>query len=318
MTSVRDAQTGLDYLLQRFGKTHLRRRLGVETEHEADRFGQGRNFFHIENWRTFATLVRTALWITGTAARGRRNMLDIRVRENRVVLPGLPPDFDGYTLLQLSDLHLDALPEFPHRLAEVVRDLEYDVCVLTGDYRFSTTGPWEPAMEGLRVVRAQLRGPVFAVLGNHDSLFMSETIERMEIRLLLNEAVRLNRGKDAIHLAGVDDPHYFEADDLPAAVASIPEGATSVLLSHSPEIFKHAAYTGFDLMLCGHTHGGQICLPGGRALTYNAATPRALGVGRWSYHTMQGYTSAGTGSSVVPARFNCPPEVTLHRLQCSG
>ena len=68
-------------------------------------------------------------------------------------------------------------------------------------------------------------------------------------------------------------------------------------------------------MLCGHTHGGQICLPGGLALTFNSSAPRFTGAGPWSYDLMQAYTSMGTGSSVVPARFNCPPEITLHQLR---
>ena len=95
----------------------------------------------------------------------------------------------------------------------------------------------------------------------------------------------------------------------------IPDESVSLLLAHSPEIYRHAAYVGFDVMMCGHTHGGQICLPGGIALTFNSSAPRFTGVGAWSYALMQGYTSAGTGSSVVPARFNCPPEVTLHHLR---
>jgi predicted MPP superfamily phosphohydrolase len=88
----------------------------------------------------------------------------------------------------------------------------------------------------------------------------------------------------------------------------------SILLAHSPEIYRRAAYVGFDVMLCGHTHGGQIRLPGTPALTYNSAAPRYTGEGDWTFDLMQGYTSAGTGSSIFPARFNCPPEITLHRL----
>lgn len=68
-------------------------------------------------------------------------------------------------------------------------------------------------------------------------------------------------------------------------------------------------------MLCGHTHGGQICLPGGMPLTYNARCPRQLGRGPWRWGEMQGYTSPGAGSCVVPVRFNCQPEITVHRLE---
>jgi len=84
---------------------------------------------------------------------------------------------------------------------------------------------------------------------------------------------------------------------------------------YTPEIYRQAAAAGFDLLLSGHTHGGQICLPGGIPLTLDATLPRSLGSGAWKYRDMAGYTSVGAGSSVVPVRFNCPPEITLHYLR---
>jgi predicted MPP superfamily phosphohydrolase len=303
-----------DYLVNRVGKAHLRRRIGVESEHVADRFGQGRTFFHIENWHAAAAFITLALKLTGMSARGRANVLDIQVRHNKLALPHLPESFDGFTLLQLSDLHLDCLAAFPERLAEMISDLEYDVCVLTGDYLFRTHGCHEKAMRGLERVRRNINKDVYAILGNHDSILMTRPIESMDIRLLLNENTGIERDGYCLYLAGIDDPHYFAVDNLEKAYSGIPDDSASLLLAHSPEIYRHAAYVGFDVMLCGHTHGGQICLPGARALTYNSSAPRYTGAGAWSYDLMQGYTSVGTGSSVVPARFNCPPEITLHQL----
>ena len=125
-----------EYLLKRVGKAHLRQRVGIETEHTADRFGQGRTFFHIENWRLAGTLIRLALRLTGMTERGKANVEDFRLRRHQWALPRLPASFDGFTLLQLSDLHLDVLETFPDRLAERISELDYDICVLTGDYRF--------------------------------------------------------------------------------------------------------------------------------------------------------------------------------------
>lgn len=142
-------------------------------------------------------------------------------------------------------------------------------------------------------------------------------MESLGVRLLLNEHVQIERAGDSIYLAGIDDPHYFAADNLEKAYDGIPDDSVSMLLAHSPEIYRHAAYVGFDSMLCGHTHAGQICLPGAFPLSLNSSAPRFTGAGAWSYDLMQGYTSAGTGSSVVPVRFNCPPELTLHRLSIS-
>jgi predicted MPP superfamily phosphohydrolase len=87
------------------------------------------------------------------------------------------------------------------------------------------------------------------------------------------------------------------------------------LLSHTPEIYRQAAHAGYDLLLGGHTHGGQICLPGSIPITLDAVLPRRMGSGAWKYHHMAGYTSVGVGSSIVAVRINCPPEITLHQLQ---
>jgi hypothetical protein len=86
----------------------------------------------------------------------------------------------------------------------------------------------------------------------------------------------------------------------------VPDQAFSILLSHTPEIYRQAAHAGFNLLLSGHTHGGQICLPGSIPLTLDSVLPRRLGSGAWEYHDMIGYTSVGVGSSIVAVRLNCP------------
>jgi uncharacterized protein len=96
-----------------------------------------------------------------------------------------------------------------------------------------------------------------------------------------------------------------------------PPDEFSILLSHTPEVYQQAAHAEFDLLLSGHTHGGQICLPGRIPLSLDSVLPRRFGAGPWRYHDMQGYTSVGAGCSIVPARFNCPPEITIHYLRAS-
>jgi hypothetical protein len=152
------------------------------------------------------------------------------------------------------------------------------------------------------------------VLGNHDSIRMVPGMEDLDIRVLLNESVRLERHGAMIHLAGIDDAHYYRVDNLHKAANDIPQEAVSLLLSHTPEPFRNAAHADFKLMLCGHTHGGQICLPGGIPLITDADCPRAYVRGPWRYHDLVGYTSVGAGSSIVDVRLNCLPEITLHRL----
>src|SRR6266576_2108272 len=121
-------------LEERLGPLHARQRLGIEKDHEAQVFGQGLIFFHLENWYSAPAIIRTVL----------------RFAE-------LPPAFDGFTILHISDLHADMNEVAMGNLIQLVRDMQYDLCVLTGDYRGKTFGPFEPALEGVAKVRAQLK-----------------------------------------------------------------------------------------------------------------------------------------------------------------
>lgn len=302
-------------LLERTGPIHLRQRLGIESESEHKIFHKGRKRFHIENIDSLHTVIRLTLRLLGLYHRGRRNALNIQIRHNTIMLPHLPAAFDGFTILQLSDLHLDMNRDFPSVLSHRLQQVNCDLCIMTGDYRFLTWGPSEAAMQAMAEVRPHISSPVYAVLGNHDSIRMTPVIEALDIKLLLNESAVIERDGDSLYLAGVDDAHYFRADNLDRACHLIPHDAVSLLLSHTPEIYRQAAHAGFDAMFCGHTHGGQIRLPGGFALTYNAHCPRHVCAGAWRHSSLQGYTSAGTGSSIVDLRYNCPPEITVHRLQ---
>jgi predicted MPP superfamily phosphohydrolase len=142
-------------------------------------------------------------------------------------------------------------------------------------------------------------------------------LEEMGIRMLLNECENISRGDQLIYLAGIDDAHYYRVDNIEKAASEIPDNGFSILLSHTPEIYRQAAHAGFDLLLSGHTHGGQICLPGSIPITLDSVLPRHMGSGPWKHRDMVGYTSVGVGTSVVPVRLNCLPEITLHHLQCS-
>lgn len=305
----------LKRLEKRIGRVHLQQRLGIEADHATQIFGRGRTFFHIENWHSIHALIRLALRCLGLYRRGLRNAAAIQICHNDVVIPHLPEAFDGFTLLQLSDLHLDMDDSYPTALIERLQQVDYDVCVMTGDFRAKTYGDFDAAIEALDKVRPHLRSPVYTILGNHDSIRMVPAIEALGITALLNEAVALERDGALIHLAGIDDPHYYQVDNFDKTATHIPPDEVAILLSHSPETYQRAAHTNFDLMLSGHTHGGQICLPGGLMLMTNADCPRRFCRGAWRYHAMQGYTSTGSGASVVGVRFNCPPEITLHHLR---
>jgi predicted MPP superfamily phosphohydrolase len=305
----------LHLLERRLGRLHARQRLGIEMDHEAQVFGQGLNFLHLENLTSSHALIRAVLIVSGLYWRGLRNATQVRRTYNCIKSRDLPGSFDGFTILQLSDLHVDMSRGAMERVIELVGDVSYDICILTGDYRALTFGPYTECLEGMAAIREALRGPVYGVLGNHDTIRMVPGLEAMGITMLLNERAILTRGDERIHLAGIDDAHFFRVDNIEKAAAEIPHDEFSILISHTPEIYRQAAHAGFNLLLGGHTHGGQICLPGGTPIILEAVLPRHMGSGAWRYHDMIGYTSVGAGSSVVPVRFNCPPEITLHRLQ---
>ncbi len=305
----------LEALERRLGAVHAKQRLGIEKEIEPRIFGKGLNFFHPENWYSVHSFIRGSLRFAGLYRRGRRNARDIQVKHNEVRLAGLHQAFDGFTILHISDLHVDMYPAATQALIERVRSLDYDLCVLTGDYRAATFGPFAEAIAGMARVREALTPPVYGVLGNHDSIQMVPQLEEMGVDMLLNESVEIERQGAVIYLAGIDDAHYFRVDNIEKAAHQLPHDRVSILLSHTPEIYRQAAHAGFDLMLCGHTHGGQICLPGGYPVTLDSRCPRYMGSGPWRYQGMIGYTSAGAGTCIVSVRLNCPPEITLHRLR---
>jgi hypothetical protein len=305
-------------LERRLGRLHARQRLRIELDHEAQVFGQGLNFFHIENLLSSHVLIEGVLRLSGLYWQGRRNAAKLRLRQNEIVSQRVPNALDGFRILHLSDLHTDMSQRAMARLLDLLPTLEYELCVLTGDYRGKMFGPFSLSLAGMARLRAALKGPVYGVLGNHDTIRMVPALEGMGIRMLLNECVVIERGGQRIHLAGIDDAHFYKVDNIEKAANAIPREEFSVLLSHTPEIYLQAAHAGFDLLLSGHTHGGQICLPGGIPVTLDAALPRSFGSGAWNYRDMAGYTSVGAGSSIVPVRFNCPPEITLHHLHSAG
>lgn len=304
----------LDILEERLGRRHARQRLGVESDHEAQVFGQGINFFHIENMPVGQAVIRALLMASGLYWRGQRNAGKVVLKHNPMHTPQLPKAFDGFTILQISDLHVEQSEAAMMRVIQIIETLRYDICILTGDYRAKTWGPYDESLAGVARVCAALEGPVYGVLGNHDTIRMVPGLEEMGIRMLLNEAEAIERDGEHIHLAGIDDAHFYRMDNIEKAAENIPHEAFSILVTHTPEIYRQATHADFDVLLSGHTHGGQICLPGGTPITLSAVLPRALGSGPWRHHGMIGYTSVGAGSSVVPVRFNCPPEITLHRL----
>jgi uncharacterized protein len=264
-------------------------------------------------------LLKAALQATGLYAKGVQNALQPVVRHLSLEFPNLPAAFDGYRVLHLSDLHIDCLDLLPAAVAAVLGGIQADVCLMTGDYRFQTEGSCGKARSGMRQVVSSISAEdgIFAILGNHDPSEMAAALDEMEVSMLINDAVELRRGEHSLWLAGVDDSYDYRCDELPVALQHVPSDAFRILLAHTPDLYDEAAESGTDLYLSGHTHAGQVRLPWIGSVIQNSSAPRAYTHGYWRHREMQGYTSSGVGCSMLPIRFNCPPEVVLMELHRS-
>lgn len=303
-------------LCNRLTPSYVDKRLHKEKVHTSLEFRGGFRV-HWENSDILYDILFRILRATKTIKIGLRNGVKYVIENNEVSLANLPEILDGLTILQLTDLHIDGMYDHGRRLQELIKTLTYDICVITGDFRFLTYGPVEESLLHTKHLLKALPSnkPLLGILGNHDALEMVPELERMGMRMLVNESVTINvRGVD-IGFAGVDDQYVYHMADVKKALEGIDDRPVKIMLAHSPDCIPAASKGGAHLYLCGHTHGGQICLPGGMAIIKNSNFSGAYIKGPWMWDQMHGYTSRGTGASGMPVRFFCPPEVTLHTLR---
>ena len=242
----------------------------------------------------------------------------VRVENIRLTLPNLHPAFNGYRLIQISDLHVDdglksgQLDE----VVETINLLNADLIAITGDF---VTRNAEGYADVLRETLGQLRAPdgVVAVPGNHDHWSNIEVIRTVlaesGIRDLSNRVMTLKRGEAQLHMAGVDDI-WENKHDLDAVLAQLPTHGAAILMAHEPDFADESAATErFDLQISGHTHGGQVVLPvvGSPILPYLG---RKYPIGLYKVGNMWQYTNRGL-ASVIPVRINCYPEITVFTFE---
>ena len=304
-------------LAQRMGGDHLDRRLQLQARRGVKLYTiGGYALLPPRNAQRVHALLKLFFRSTGILRRGQLNCLDYRLEQVRLHLQGLPAAFQGFRILQLSDLHADGIPDAGVMLSSLLQSIDCDLCVITGDYRFDTHSEYLAAMTNTAKIVSAVRSNfgVVGVLGNHDDIEFVPELENMGVRLLLNESMRIEKDGHSLLLAGVDDPHMYKCHDLDKALSTRRAQETTLLLAHTPEIYTQAEQAGVEYLLCGHTHGGQVCLPRNIPIISNAASPRRYSRGLWRYRDMWGYTSRGTGSSGLAVRYCCPPEITLHIL----
>jgi predicted MPP superfamily phosphohydrolase len=241
----------------------------------------------------------------------------LTISEAEVEIAGLRQGLDGTRILLVTDLHAGP---FLNRSAlrpvfARLRRLRPELILLGGDLATALPSDLQPHRSALRRLRAPLGS--FAVLGNHDHYTgdpdgIRSLLQDCGIRVLHNEAVTVVRGGTPIGLCGIDDLHSGRPD-LDRAVRNLPERTTAILLSHNPDIFFEAARRGVDLVLSGHTHGGQIRIPGLPVLV--RMSRYRLDHGRFESDGAQLVVSRGLGATGLPLRIACAPEAVLITLR---
>ena len=310
-------QINFNDFAERLGTELLSKRLNLQAEHAADIYTRtGYGAFHIENLSPLYTSLKYLLKFLRLYKQGRKNTLAYQIEENVLSITDLPSEFLGLKILHLSDLHLDSIWDNGEALTKQLGRIQADVCVITGDFRYHTHGEYRSVVDSIHGLLTKLSFPkgVFGVLGNHDFIEVVPFLEDIGVQMLLNESVSISSGEAELWLCGIDDAHSYACHDIPKSLGNVPENSVKILLSHTPEVYEEAYEAGFNSILCGHTHGGQICLPGKIPIITNVQCPRRFSSGSWLYHNMSGYTSRGVGTSFLPVRYFCPPELTVHIL----
>jgi predicted MPP superfamily phosphohydrolase len=298
------------------------RRIGAAEEYSA-RGESDASLSHLR--RKAGLLYRVASWVSIRLAPLYGALYDaqmqlgkgVRTSDHRVQLPNFPTGAPPLRAAFLSDLHYGPTTgrNALRQAWKIARDARPDVVFLGGDYLYADE-------RGLPVLLRELQrwqhdpppGGIYACLGNHDYYAGRETIQTClkacGVRVLVNDAAPLPTPWKGVWIAGVDDPWCGEPD-LKAALKGVSQGASTLLLAHNPDICEDTNMRRCAITLCGHTHGGQVCLPSGDPLHVPAKHGKEYSSGLFRHAGQWLFVSRGVGTVGLPIRLFCPPEVAL-------
>jgi predicted MPP superfamily phosphohydrolase len=251
---------------------------------------------------------------------------EISIPTLAIAIDNLPDAFHNFRIVQISDIHFDEFtePYFVRRVVDHINSLQPDLVLLTGDYISFTPMPHDFVLGAMYRCAEVLRGIAcpqrFAVMGNHDSFLGAPTIKpilaAVDIPLLVNEHVPIERDGKRLWLCGIHDP-MTHVPDLDSAIPKKPDGPV-ILMSHGPDyadqLLTQPRGQLVDLMLSGHSHGGQVRIPFLPPYHLPSGGPKYV-EGLFRLDRLQLYVNRGIGTVGVPFRLNCPPEITLFTLQ---
>jgi hypothetical protein len=265
------------------------------------------------------------LTLAGTYSQKAREALaeanSFQIDEIKIFLKKLPKALDGFRLVQLSDIHHSPFTsgEFIAQIVEKANELQPDMFVLTGDYVSHEAEYIAPVAEILGGLKSEFG--TFACLGNHDHWTDAELVKtefkRNGIKMLVNEGFRFTARNESFWLCGVDD--FGEGlSNIRQSLRGSKTDEMKLLLAHNPAIMRRAAYRKIDLVLSGHTHGGQVKLREPRERILFPNRRRKFSSGLHHRGETQIYITRGIGTVVVPMRYQCPPEISLIELRATS
>ena len=244
-----------------------------------------------------------------TSVYGLSSALQFEVNTYRIPVPNLPPGFNGFTIVQLTDLHHGfGIPiSVIDRVIHQVNLLEKDAIVCTGDYIHGGDGSSAIDTVWSRLTSLKAKNGVYSVLGNHDHMFNNTDHSLFWLgksgQSVRHGATAIMRGDDRIWIGGAGDI-WYDTLGIDEAFRNTPPNECKILLSHNPDAAETKFETRVDLMIAGHTHGGQIAIP-----------PFASKL--CGFHVRGGthvYISRGIGWYLAPIRINCAPEISVLKL----
>ena len=243
---------------------------------------------------------------------------NIKIERHVVVMENLPQLFDRTRIVHLTDFHSYWFGSREKRVLQILKELEPDFVFITGDFIDSTTKLiTDRDLSSVKIFWQKLgekyENRIFAVLGNHDPGFLKNLLEENYINVLDNENKKIFINGDFIYLVGVDDPRTGR-DDLAKAMKGIQENRPKILLAHAPDIINEAVEKRINLVLVGDTHGGQVNIPILEKLLPLSEYGRKYLSGLFNVQGTYLYVNRGVGTSILPIRFNSPPEIALIEL----
>ena len=246
--------------------------------------------------------------------------IDFQVKEIDLPVPNLHPDLEGLRIGQLSDLHVSPWLSVREagRAVDMLNEMKPHLTVVTGDVITQAGDPLDGAIRELGRLRAD--AGVLGCLGNHERYVQCQKYETREaarygIGILRGESRVLRFGNGVLNVTGVDYQARRDGNYLPNAEKLVVPGAANLLLSHNPDVFPAAVRKGYDAMLSGHTHGGQVTVEilNQTLNVARFATPFVAGLYRLEGRSC--YVTAGIGTIALPVRIGAPPEITVVRLR---